>query len=167
MHKPLVKLFLALLATTVLTACGFQLRGQASFDFDRINRQGLENTQMARNMDMALQIHNLDVNTGASPVTLTLISDERERSIVTFSATGRAREVRISYSLVFSVKDRAGDFLIADTTLTQTRELTYNDDQILGKEAEENRLYREMQSDIARQIVSRLSSISLGKSKGS
>lgn len=167
MHLRLIKLLSALLMLSVLTACGFKLRGQASFDFDRIKRNGLENSQMARTMDMSLDINGLEVNRGDGPVTLTLVSEQRERSIVTFSATGRAREVRISYTLTFYVKDKAGDFLIADTQLTQFRELTYNDDQILGKEAEENRLYKEMQSDIARQIIGRLSTLSLGKSKTS
>jgi LPS-assembly lipoprotein len=47
--------------------------------------------------------------------------------------------------------------------LSQRRELTYTDDQILGKEAEENQLYTEMQRDIARQITGRLSALQLGQ----
>ncbi|MDX1669876.1 MAG: LPS assembly lipoprotein LptE [Limnobacter sp.] len=149
------------LGLSILAGCGFQLRGQADFDFDRVKRQGLDKVQMSRIMDMALTINGLEVNVGQSPVTLTLIDELRERSIVTFSATGRAREVRITYTLTFSVKDAKSDFLIADTSLTQQRELTYSDEQILGKEAEENRLFKEMQEDIARQIVTRLGNVSL------
>lgn len=149
------------LSLSVLAGCGFQLRGQADFDFDRIKRQGLDTVQMSRVMDMALKVNGLEVNIGQAPVTLTLIDESRERSIVTFSATGRAREVRITYTLTFSVRDSKSDYLIADTALSQQRELTYSDDQILGKEAEENRLFKEMQEDIARQIVTRLGNVSL------
>lgn len=154
---------IALLAVTfTLTACGFQLRGQYSFDFEKIDLRGMENSEMNRNMDLQLQILNLQVNPAeGSPLTLNLISELRDRSIVTFSATGRAREVRVTYELLYSVTDKNGDFLIATSQLSQRRELTYTDDQILGKEAEENRLYTEMQRDIARQITGRLSALKI------
>jgi len=125
---------IALLATTLaLAACGFQLRGQYNFDFEKIELRGMENSEMNRNMDLQLQILNLKVNPpGGAPLKLNLISETRDRSIVTFSATGRAREVRVTYNLVY-------------------------------KEAEENQLYTEMQRDIARQITGRLSALQLDK----
>ena len=156
---------IALLSTAlVLAACGFQLRGQYDFDFDRIELRGMENSEMNRNMDLQLQILNLKVNpTEGAPLKLNLIRETRDRSIVTFSATGRAREVRITYELFYSVTDKNGDFLIATSQLSQRRELTYTDDQILGKEAEENQLTTEMQRDIARQITGRLSALQVPK----
>lgn len=145
-----------------LAACGFQLRGQYNFDFKQIELRGMENSEMNRNMDLQLQILNLKINPpDGAPLKLNLIREIRDRSIVTFSASGRAREVRLSYDLVYSVTDRSGDFLIATTQVSQRRELTYSDDQILGKEAEENQLYTDMQRDIARQITSRLSALKL------
>lgn len=161
MRKSITTWFLVLISSSILVGCGFQLRGQADFEFDRIKRRGLDTAQMSRIMDMNLKINGLEVNVGEGPVTLTLVDETRERSIVTFSATGRAREVQITYTLTFHVKNKAGDYLIADTALTQQRELTYDDDQILGKEAEENRLFKEMQEDVARQIVTRLGNVSL------
>lgn len=153
----------ALLATIcVLAACGFQLRGQYDFDFESIDLRGMENSDMNQTMDLQLQILNLRVNDHeGSPLTLNLINEVIDRSIVTFSATGRAREVRLTYELFYSVTDKNGDFLIASSQLTQRRELTYSDDQILGKGAEETSLYTEMQRDIARQIVGRLSALNL------
>ena len=153
-----------LVATLTLVACGFQLRGQYNFDFEQIELRGIENSDMNRNMDLQLQTLNLKVNPPeGAPLKLNLLSELRDRSIVTFSATGRAREVRITYELVYSVVDKNGDFLIATSQLSQRRELTYTDDQILGKAAEENQLYTEMQRDIARQITGRLSALRLGQ----
>jgi LPS-assembly lipoprotein len=155
---------LALITTiSILMACGFQLRGLYNFDFEKIDLRGIENSEMHRTMDLQLQILKLKVNPlEDSPVKLNLISEKRDRSIVTFSASGRAREVRITYELVYSVVDKNGNFLIATSQLSQRRELTYTDDQILGKETEENQLYTEMQRDIARQIISRLSALRIG-----
>lgn len=160
--KRAIQFLFLLTALCALTACGFQLRGQYSFDFDQIELRGMEKTEMHRNMNLQLQIHNLIINPpSAAPLKLTLLKEHRDRSIVTFSATGRAREVRLTYDLTYQVTDKAGDFLIASTQLTQRRELTYSDDQILGKEAEENSLYTEMQQDIARQISARLGALKL------
>jgi LPS-assembly lipoprotein len=156
--KPLTLVFLSL----VLASCGFQLRGQFNFGFDSLNRRGMDNTDMSRTMDIQLEINQLKVNVDKNaPITLDLLGERRDRDIVTFSATGRAREVRIIYSLKFQVRDSKGDYLIAPTELSQRRELTYNDNQILGKEAEEIQLYQEMQKDIARLILTRLSAINL------
>ncbi|NJM32305.1 MAG: hypothetical protein HC848_04840 [Limnobacter sp.] len=140
-----------------LSACGFKLRGQNNFNFQALDRTGLENTEMARTMDLFLKVNGLAINEGNSQVRLTLLSQSQNREIVTFSATGRAREVRINYNLTFSVKNAQGEFLIADTLLTQSRELNYDDTEILGKEAEEDGLYKEMQQDIAQLILNRLS----------
>lgn len=152
-----------LTAVFVLAACGFQLRGQYDFDFEKIELHGMENSEMNRHMDLQLQILKLKVNPPeGAQIKLKLHNEKRDRSIVTFSASGRAREVRLSYDLRYSVVDKNGDYLIATTQLSQRRELTYTDDQILGKETEENQLYAEMQRDIARQISGRLSALQLG-----
>ncbi|HEX4856662.1 MAG TPA: LPS assembly lipoprotein LptE [Limnobacter sp.] len=161
MKRP-IQMLVMLCAIGLLAACGFQLRGQYSFDFDRIELRGMENSEMNRNMDLQLQILNLKVNPPeGAPVKLNLVREIRDRSIVTFSASGRAREVRITYDLVYSVTNRNGDFLIATSQVSQRRELAYSDDQILGKEAEENQLYTDMQRDVARQITGRLSALKL------
>ncbi|MCQ8896562.1 LPS assembly lipoprotein LptE [Limnobacter humi] len=153
-----------LLSALLLAACGFQLRGQYTFDFDRIELRGMEKTEMNRNMNLQMQIMGIAVNTAdGAPLKLTLLKEKRDRSIVTFSASGRAREVRLTYDLDYQVTDKQGDFLIATTTLQQRRELTYSDDQILGKEMEEANLYTEMQRDIARQISARLAALKLSK----
>ncbi len=146
-----------------LSACGFTLRGQSTFDFEfkHIQLHNFNDSQMARILKLALEIHGLETDSEKPQLTIKRISDLFDRSIVTFSATGRAQEVGLSYQLVFEVSNAQGEILIRETTLTQRREITYNDDEILGKEAEENRLYKEMQDDIAQQIVARLGALSL------
>jgi LPS-assembly lipoprotein len=156
----LTLLALGLMLLMGLTACGFQLRGQYNVPFNSIGLRGLEKSDMYRTMQLQLQILDVQVNPSSStlppPLQLSLVGEQRERSIVTFSASGRAREVRLTYTLTYHVTDPQGDYQIATSKLTQFREITYSDDQILGKEAEENRLVAEMQRDIARQIISRL-----------
>lgn len=162
--KRIVSCFKLLCVVLSLAACGFQLRGQYNFDFDRILLLGLEKTEMRRNMDLQLQMLHLNVNPSeGAPLKLTLKKETRDRSIVTFNASGRALEVRLTYTLTYEVIDKNGDPLIAASELTQRRELTYSDDQALGKEAEESQLYTEMQRDIARQISARLAALKVSK----
>jgi LPS-assembly lipoprotein len=162
--KRIVLCFKLLCVVLALTACGFQLRGQYNFDFDRILLRGLEKTEMRRNMDLQLQMLHLNVNpSDGAPLKLSLQKETRDRSIVTFNASGRALEVRLTYTLTYEVTDKNGDPLIAASELTQRRELTYSDDQALGKEAEESQLYTEMQRDIARQISARLAALKVSK----
>jgi LPS-assembly lipoprotein len=152
------------LLISLLSACGFQLRGQYKFDFSSIDVSGMSNSELSRTMALQLKTHDLEVNPPqGSPFKINLISEKRDRSIVTFSATGRALEMRLTDKVTYSVTDKNADYVIATSELTQRRDLTYSDDQVLGKETEENMLFREMQEDISRQILGRLSSLSVQK----
>lgn len=150
------KFGLLLLVATSLSACGFQLRGQTNLSVKTLQVDGLEGTRFQRYLVRYLEVNGVKVVQENGEAKLIIKNEGRQRNIVTFSATGRAREVEIVYSVLFSLKDLKGDFVIADTTLTQNRDMTYDDDQILGKEAEENRLYQEMERDIARQILTQV-----------
>jgi LPS-assembly lipoprotein len=46
---------------------------------------------------------------------------------------------------------------VPDSSIELSREMTFNDAAILAKEAEEQLLYRDMQADMAQQILRRLS----------
>lgn len=154
-------LFVSLCCLIIVSACGFTLRSQTTFDFDfdRVKLVGFKDSQMERILKLTLEIHSLEVNTEPAQIKIIRINDTFDRSILTFSATGRAQEVRLSYMLTFEVTDAQGQTQIQQTTLTQRRDITYNDDEILGKEAEENRLFTEMQTDIAQQIVTRIGAL--------
>ena len=49
--------------------------------------------------------------------------------------------------------------MIEPTALVARRDITFNESELLAKESEEGLLYRDMQSDLVRQIVSRLQGI--------
>jgi LPS-assembly lipoprotein len=56
----------------------------------------------------------------------------------------------------FSVGDGKGGDFVPPNTVTLTRDVTYDDTVALAKEAEEQLLFRDMQSDMVQQIVRRL-----------
>ena len=52
--------------------------------------------------------------------------------------------------------DHSAGELIEPTDLIARRDITFNESDLLAKESEEGLLYRDMQSDLVRQMVSRL-----------
>jgi LPS-assembly lipoprotein len=66
------------------------------------------------------------------------------------------REFRLRYRVGFRVHDGKGGEYVAQNNLELTRDVSFNDAQVLAKEAEEQLLFRDMQSDMVQQILRRL-----------
>ena len=88
-----------------------------------------------------------------------LLSEQREREVLAINAQGRAREYQLRLRTTFRVVDPDGVELIAPTSLVVRRDIAFNESELLAKESEEALLYRDMQSDLVRQIVNRLQGI--------
>ena len=86
-----------------------------------------------------------------------LSGETRFRNILSLSGAGRVRELQLIYRVNLRVHDGKGNEFVPVTTISITRDLTYNDTDVLAKEAEEANIYREMQSDLVQQILRRLS----------
>jgi len=63
------------------------------------------------------------------------------------------------------VHDGKGAEYVPPSVVQLTRDVTYNDADILAKEAEEQLLFRDMQSDMVQQVLRRLSSAERPKAK--
>ena len=55
--------------------------------------------------------------------------------------------------------DQTMNILIDDTELLLERDLSFNETQVLSKDAEEQLLYRDMTNDIAQQVVRHLAAV--------
>jgi LPS-assembly lipoprotein len=66
-------------------------------------------------------------------------------------------EYRLRYRVGFRVTDSAGTQVFLPTSeILLTRDMSYNDQQVIAKENEEALLYRDMQTDMVQQIMRRL-----------
>lgn len=70
------------------------------------------------------------------------------------SASTTPRQYELMYTVYFRLTDHTGRVLIPASAVRITRPLTINNDRILGSNAEERTMIREMQQDAARQIFS-------------
>jgi len=153
---------LAVLALAWLTAsCGFQLRGQASLPFETlyvavpaISQLG---TELKRNIIAGTRTKLVNDPAQAQAI-LSVSAEDRSKTILSFDTSGRVREFQLRYRLSFRVSDSKGRDYLPQSEIRITRDISFNDAQVLAKESEELLLYRDMQSDMVQQILRRLSS---------
>ena len=81
------------------------------------------------------------------------------RDRVSTNSVGLLRETQLVLKVRFRLRSQDGKDLLAATELTQTRDLTFNETNALAKEGEAELLYRDMQIDIAQQLVRRLGAV--------
>jgi LPS-assembly lipoprotein len=66
------------------------------------------------------------------------------------------REFQLRYRVGFRVHDGKGAEYVPQSVIQLTRDVTFNDAEILAKEQEEQLLFRDMQTDMVQQIMRRL-----------
>ena len=157
-------LFLALgLGTLLFTACGFHLRGVAQLPFNTLYLQAGYTSPLGHEIRRNLRTSNVrlvDSPAGAD-ATLIIMSELREKQILSLSGTGTVREYQLRYRVGYQVTDGKATTLIAPTEIVLKRDVSFQDSQVLAKEAEEANLYRDMQSDAVNQLVRRLQAAKL------
>lgn len=143
----------------VLGGCGFKLRGAQTLPVDTLYLALPLNSPLGAEIGRVVR-----ASTNASVVPdrkqaqaiFELLGESREREVLSINAQGRAREYQLRLSSTFRVVDPNGIVLIPATTLTARRDISFNESELLAKESEEALLYRDMQSDLVRQMVARL-----------
>ena len=149
----------AVILLLLLSACGFQLRGTAALPFETIyipNTSGGVALDLKRNIQSGTRTRVVEDPKSAQAL-LDLSGETKFRNILSLSGAGRVRELQLVLRVNLRVHDGKGGEFVPLTTLSITRDLTYNDTDVLAKEAEEAAIYREMQTDLVQQILRRLS----------
>jgi LPS-assembly lipoprotein len=141
-----------------LAACGFQMRGTAALPFETLympNTTGGIALDLKRNIQTGTRTAVVDDAKKAEAV-LQFTQETREKIILSLAATGRVREYQLRYRVGFRVHDGKGGEFLPLSTVQLTRDITFNDSDVLAKETEEQLLYRDMQFDMVQQIMRRL-----------
>jgi LPS-assembly lipoprotein len=151
----------------VLAACGFQLRGSTAVPFQTLyipNAKTGIALELKRNIEAGTNAKVVDDPKSADAV-LELSGESREKIILSLTGTGRVREFRLRYGVNYRVHDGKGGEYVPMSKVLLSRDVTYNDAEILAKEAEEQLLFRDMQSDMVQQVMRRLASAERPKPK--
>jgi LPS-assembly lipoprotein len=149
-------LVVALLLT--LAACGFKLRGTAEVPFETLFLPGATGgiaLDLKRNIQVGTNAKVVDDPAKAEAV-LQFTEETRQKEVLSLTGAGRVREFQLRYRVGFRVHDGKGGEYIPQSTIQLTRDVTFNDTEILAKEQEEQLLFRDMQADMVQQILRRL-----------
>ena len=152
------------IALPALSACGFHMLGNTDFAFKRLY------INLPQNSQMRAQLRRL-IDNGSDTVIvsdkkdadalLDVLAEDRVKTISSLTPQGVVREYRITYRFRFQLRDAHDNLLIPPSEITQFRDLSYNETQVLAKDYEEAALYRDMQGDTINQLVRRLGAVKL------
>jgi len=141
-----------------LAGCGFRLRGTAEVPFSTVYvpaATGGIALDLKRNIQAGTNAKVVDDPKQADAV-LQFTEETRQKEILSLTGTGRVREFKLRYRVGFRLHDGKGADYVPQSTVELTRDVTFNDAEVLAKEAEEQLLFRDMQSDMVQQIMRRL-----------
>ena len=156
--------FILLTATLLVAACGFQLRGTAPLPFSSLYVQAPNTSQLAVQLKRAVRASNgtrVAESAGEAQVILQIMSELQEKQILSLSGGGRVSEYQLRYRVSFRLTDAKNREHIPASEILMKRDYSFNDEQVLAKEAEEAQLYRDMRNDAVQQLVRRLQAAQL------
>lgn len=156
-HKRLIVWFSMLALSVMLTACGFHLRQPSPIAFKTIYIKG--STLINKGLQKALTEQGIKVVTDPeeAELQLELLKQENEQRILSLSGTGVVREYELYYRVQYRTK-MAGEATWALPLIMEgRRDYTYNDANLLAKQAEQKLLTESMQTDVLNGILRRLS----------
>lgn len=163
MRSPL-RLLLALIIAAALTGCGFHLRGVGSGNLPyKAMYIALPDTA-----DVNIWLQRYIKASGSTEIVedakmadaiFQQLGDSRQKTILSVNAQGRVREYRLQLTYTFRIVNQKGQVLVPSNEVALTRDISFDDSNILAKDLEEGLLWRDMTNDLVNQIMRRLSII--------
>ena len=155
---------IALLLAVILTGCGFHLRGSGSANLPyQTMHVALPETAevriwLERYIKASGRTKIVDDAKLAEAV-FQQLEDNRQKTILSVNAQGRVREYRLQMTYRFRIVDDKGQELVGPNTIALSRDISFDDSNVLAKDLEEGLLWRDMNNDLVNQIMRRLSII--------
>ena len=145
-----------------LSGCGFRLRGPVNMAFTSVAieappHSGLVNP-LRRQLAAATNTQLSDLPSQAA-LRVEILSENRDKEVLSVNAQGRVREVTLSLRVRARALNAQNKEILPSTEFIQRRDLSFNESIVLAKEAEENLLYQEMQTEIIALLVQRIAAL--------
>jgi len=145
---------LAVAAAATLVACGFHRRIAQPLNYERIALSGFaDRSTMADEIKRALPSTARIVPVLESQVVVEAIEDTQKTTVEASTAFGQVRELELHCKLRYRVLDPNGTELLPVADIERFRDMTYDEKDALAKDTEQKALYRDMQSDMAYQLI--------------
>jgi LPS-assembly lipoprotein len=163
--KKLIRISIAsLLMATIVTGCGWHLRGTgqvadniSSVHISAENRHG----EFYKSLERALKSNDITVvgNATEAQYSIVTLNNKSSKRISTVSGGARASEYQLTESVDILILAADGTQLLPRTTLSGTRYLDFDANEVQSKVQEAELLRKEMSRDLVQQIIRRLNAI--------
>lgn len=164
--RQLRTLVLMLAVAMLLAACGFQLRGEADLPPQMTLTQLVVDdpySPLAKRVQTMLEQNGVKFVSGSEATAILEIPvNQVTTSVLTIADNARVREYRVGHTVQFRLLDAGGTELLSMQTLSQSREISFDEQKILASSREQEYLKQDLAEDLARLLVSRLESVSAG-----
>lgn len=163
-------LILALLAAAMLSACGFQLRGDYAL-YERLGKTKLqlihEYSDFSRQLERSLQRAGVElVNTEDADSIIVISKSALTREVLSIGNDARVREFRLRLELEFKVLEggqrsegqaqQESQIRLKTQVLKQQRDLRFDASRVLATSREAEFLQEDMSATMVRQFMQRL-----------
>jgi LPS-assembly lipoprotein len=138
--------------------CGFHLRGDVSYAFSTLFINSAPNVPFTAELKRALAGSGTTLvdSAAAAQVIFDVSNVTDDKQVLSLSGGGRAREFLLTKRVTFALRDAAGRDWLPAAEIVIRRSFTFSESEVLAREAEEARLFKEMQTDAVQQVVRRL-----------
>ena len=142
---------------TLLSACGFQLRGTGTnelaikeLDLSARNAYGETVVDLRR----ALEASGVTVTSGA-PYKLVLTNESNDQRATSYTGSSRSAEYELSSTLSYEVRD-SGNLPLLNDKLEVQKSYVHDSNNLTGSDREEAQVRREMRRDMVQRMMTRL-----------
>ncbi len=149
----------SLAAALLLSACGFQLRGEAPMSLKSLHVVAEVPSQVA--VEIRRQLSGgptrLAPSAQEAEATVRVLAESTDKTIQSLTGAGRVFDYRLNLKVRYQVTTAPAKFLVEPAEIELWRIISYSETAPLAKEAEEQLLYAEMRTEAAMRILRRLS----------
>ena len=148
--------FLMMLAIISLIACGFQLRGGIEANFDSISING-GSAGFVKQLKKRLRQSSIAVLPTDGEVMLEIVDDLLNKRILSLNSDGRISEYELNYKVSYRVKGKNDSEWGQLINNEVRRQYTYDDENVVAKALEEEKLINGMRDELIRTITAQIS----------
>ena len=140
----------------IISACGFQLRGDIQANFDSISISG-GSSNFNKTLQRKFRQAGITIKSASEAEKIVqIIKNDFTKTILTLTGTGLVSEYQLDYTVSYRFKSKDGPWNLP-LTIEASRTYTYDDSDILAKDEEEKRLLSGMEDQLIKTMATQIS----------
>ena len=161
LHKTRTALSISFL-TFFLVACGFQLRGSVSIPSELKNMSLSCSNELSKvlckTITKQLELNGVNlIDSSVADYTLSITTLESKRRAVSITGNAVVAEYEVTNTATFNLVAADKSIIIDDTPVSSSQTYRYDENNVISKSREEEKLKKQLNKQLASKIVSRLS----------